>query len=174
MDCRISTETLRFFTFCPMRGLSQRLLHRLLQPPLSPHSWGKKRKYLGTLQTPVASCCTVMACYALGIPPEPRHPPEAARHALLSSPRRRESRGKTRRAATGSAFQLRSIPQCRGHREMERGTPSDSLQRGFAPCTSLWNWQKECFLRSRKRDAHAEVQEETSCRGLGGVPQFSY
>ena len=55
---------------------------------------------------------------------------------------------------------------------MERGTPSDSLQRGFAPCTSLWNWQKECFLRSRRRDAHAEVQEETSCRGLGGVPQI--
>jgi len=25
-----------------------------------------------------------------------------------------------------------------------------------------------------ERDVHMEVQEETSCRGLGGVPQFSY
>ena len=102
-----------------MRSSSQRRPLRVLQPPLIPHSWGmRKRKYpRDTLGLPAGTSPCTLFEFSIwsfdiakdtperlqhpasaswramhpGYPTEPRHPPEAAPHAFLSSPRRRES-----------------------------------------------------------------------------------
>jgi hypothetical protein len=148
-----------------MRGLSQSAALWCLQPPLVPHSWGKKRKYLGTPQTPAASCCTVMACYAPGIPQNPGI--RLRRHrTLFCHPRGGGNPGKKPDGLLqGRPFNSVRSPSVGGIERWNEGHRR-TLGKGVSPlCTSLWNWQKECLLRSRKRDAHTGVQEETSCRG---------
>ena len=51
--------------------------------------------------------------------------------------------------------------------------PAGSVRRVSDPHPRIKSGAGSIPLPPRERDAYAEVQEETSCRGFGGVPQIN-